>query len=334
MQRFVREKGDTEHAVEKSTKYRVEIDNDHSAREIYEDVLRMPSTSASATASTPGHLRKRPIKRKSQRNTMKFDENKLFKAATVNDVTTIEHMHLNHRSVNVTDQFGWSALMMAACEGHLDAIKVLIRHGANIKMQNKQNETALNLAESKKHQQIVNYLKTKLELQTANESETICISSDEDDDDETTNDSRLKAFFCDICQTEFAHSDHSTHAASTLHRFNRKDSQKVSRHFGIPETNVGFKMLVQQGWDRESGLGANSNGVVYPVKTSLRKPRSGLGTRQPNKPRVTHFQAFDSNAVKFAKPPPSVQIVKTKRQLRAQKLRTQRKDRRLRTLLS
>lgn len=330
MLRFVREKGDDE-PVEKPKKHTIQTVDGVCARETYENVLQIPSTSSSLTKVEP--KTERIVKRKRRKITHNFDKNKLFKAATDNDVATIEQMILNNRSVNVTDQFGWSALMMAACEGHIDATKVLIRRGAKIKTQNKQNDSALSLAEKKNHTHIVDYLHAELEFQSNN---TICLSSDDDTDalEDLSAKNELKTFFCDICNQNFSQSTQCSHIASTVHRFNRKDSQNVSRHFGIPESNKGFKMLLQQGWNRESGLGADSDGIIYPIKTSLRKPRSGLGTQQPKKPRVTHFEAFDSSAIKSRKPLPSMQIVKTKRQMRAEKLNSQRKDRRLRKILS
>lgn len=311
MHRFVREKGE-ESLIETRQKHRIAIENGSVARETYENVLEMPSTSTKKTRE------KGDIKRKRRHKTLVFDKNQLFLAATSNDVLTIERMMLNNRTVNVTDQYGWTALMMAACDGHLDTVKLLFNRGAKIDIVNKQKETALTLAEKKKHKSVVDFL---MRMQC----EIICLSSD----DETT----TETFFCDICQAKFSQTDRKSHLASTLHRFNRTDSQKKSRHFGIPETNVGFQMLLQQGWDRESGLGAECDGVIYPVKTTLRKPRSGLGTQQPNKPKVTHFKPFDLDAVKANKSRPT-RTVSTKRQMRVQQMKDKRKDRYLRKMLS
>ncbi|XP_055312170.1 G patch domain and ankyrin repeat-containing protein 1 homolog [Sitodiplosis mosellana] len=333
MHRFVRERGE-ETVVEKQRKDRIAIENGSGARETYENVLQMPSTSKTTRESAS----KDRIRRRVKRESLAFDKNQLFLAATSNDVSTIERMTLNNRTVNVTDQFGWTALMMAACDGHLATVKVLFNRGAKIDIVNKQLETALDLAEKKNHQSVVNFL-------NGTQCETICLSSD--DEEATIGDAitpkgvenasgarkTMESFFCDICQAEFSQTDRKSHAASTLHRFNRTDSQKPPRHFGIPETNVGFQMLLQQGWDRKSGLGAERDGVIYPIKTTLRKPRSGLGTQQPNKPKVTHFKPFDSDAIKPTKPP-SNRTVSTKRQMRAQEMKDKRKDRRLRKLLS
>lgn len=323
MHRFVREKGE-EAVVEKRRTDQITIENGSVARETYENVLQIPSTSAKATTRERIY-RSKPRQRLTEKS-LTFDKHRLFVAATSNDVLAIERMNLNSRNVNVTDQFGWTALMMAACDGHLDTVKLLFNRGANIDIVNNKRETAFTLAEKKNHQSVVDFLH-------GIKCETICLSSDDDDETIDNEMTKCETFFCDICQTEFSQTDRKTHAASTLHRFNRTDSQKASRHFGIPETNVGFRMLLQQGWDRESGLGAERDGVMYPIKTTLRKPRSGLGTRQPNKAKVTHFKPFDLNAVKSTKPP-STRTVTTKRQMKAQQMKDKRKDRHLRKLLS
>lgn len=319
MFRFVREKGD-EVISEKKKKSCITIESGSVARETYENVLQMPSTS-----KTPA-VTQHAIHQKSKQSSLPFSKKKLFMAAVSNDVMTIERMNVNNRNVNVTDQFGWTALMMAACDGQLDAVKLLIRRGASVDIVNKQNDTALKLAEKRKHKTVIEFLQ-----QT--QSEIICLSSDDDD----TNDGETNSitFFCEICQSNFSQTDQKSHVASTLHRFNQNNSQKSSHHFGIPETNVGFRMLLKQGWDRESGLGTERDGIIYPIKTTLRNPRSGLGVRQPNKPKVTHFKSFDRDAVKSCKPPSiNQQHIKTKKQLRLEKLRNQRKDRHLRKLLS
>lgn len=331
MHRFVREKGE-EAVIEKRKRDQIVIENGSVARETYENVLQMPSTSTARCE----RVSEDKARRRSKRHSLPFDENQLFLAATSNEVSTIERMMLNNRTINVTDQFGWTALMMAACDGHLDAVKVLFNRGAKIDIVNKQMDTALTLAEKKNHQSVVAFL-------NKTQCDTICLSSSDDEDvtirnkktkrEATHEKPHLETFYCDICQAEFSQTDRKSHAASTLHRFNRTDLQKAPRHFGIPETNVGFQMLLQQGWDRESGLGAERDGVIYPIKTTLRKPRSGLGTQQPNKPKVTHFKPFDSSAVKSTRAP-SGRPASTKRQMRAQELRDKRKDRHLRKLLS
>lgn len=325
MHRFVRESISTtiENVTTKPIKHSIAIEDGQAARIEYEQILQMPST---ASSTIPERYDKRPLRKK---QTTPFDKNGLFRAAMTNDVTTIEQMNLNSPIlINATDQFGWTALMMAAYEGHLDVTKVLLRLGADVHIVNKKNETALALATRAKHNVIVNFLKQTLE--------PICLSSD---DDEGNDEDKQMTYVCDACQMNVMRTDRKSHETSTLHRFNRSDTQSNVRHFGIPDTNVGFQMLLQQGWNRDSGLGVEQNGIMYPIKTTLRKPRSGLGVRQCNKAKITHFKPFDRNAIKSIVPPSklsalAVASTKTKRQLRTERLRSERKDRYLRKLLS
>lgn len=326
MHRFVKEKG-IDIIVEEPEQRKFRIEYGANARETYENVLQMPSTSQNRKDNSIKSIQKRQMSKHITRRKMTpiFDDNKLFRAATSNDVPAIEGMAVNHLNVNVTDQFGWSALMMASFEGHLDVVKALIELGAKMDIKSKQKDTALSLAAKKKHEDVVNYLTKKSML-----PETICLSSE----DECNNEMRIvETFFCHICKTEFSETNPKVHATSTLHRFNQKENKKRSPHFGIPESNIGFRMLLRQGWDRQNGLGPENDGIMYPIKTALRKPRSGLGSQQLNKPRVTHFKPFDQDAVKSIAPKP-IQIVTTRKHIRIDKRRSQRKNRYLRNLLS
>ncbi len=60
---------------------------------------------------------------------------------------------------NSIDVDGYSALQAAAENGHLDIVKLLINHGANVNY--KANFTALELARMVHQDQIIQYLKSK-----------------------------------------------------------------------------------------------------------------------------------------------------------------------------
>jgi hypothetical protein len=60
-------------------------------------------------------------------------------------------------------------------------------------------------------------------------------------------------------------------------------------------------MLLSSGWDRNSGLGPAGTGKLYPVKTALKRDRSGLGLEAETGTccvtQVTHFAAHDASSV-------------------------------------
>ena len=56
-------------------------------------------------------------------------------------------------------------------------------------------------------------------------------------------------------------------------------------------------MMLSGGWDKKSGLGPSGSGKLYPVKTILKRDRTGLGLERESgikvTPKVTHFDARD-----------------------------------------
>lgn len=62
-------------------------------------------------------------------------------------------------------------------------------------------------------------------------------------------------------------------------------------------------MMKTLGWDGNSALGSKKDGKLYPIKTVLRKGRSGLGIAQDSA-RVTHFKPYDVQSIKFKSGPP------------------------------
>ncbi|RJP24037.1 MAG: ankyrin repeat domain-containing protein [Candidatus Abyssobacteria bacterium SURF_5] len=61
--------------------------------------------------------------------------------------------------INGKDANGMTPLMHAARQGHTDIVRLLVEKGAERKARNKCGETALDLALSQKHTEIVQYLK-------------------------------------------------------------------------------------------------------------------------------------------------------------------------------
>jgi ankyrin repeat protein len=60
--------------------------------------------------------------------------------------------------INVTDEYGQTALMLAADQGHVDTAKIILQHGARLNLQNKRGGTALMFASFNGHLEIVTEL--------------------------------------------------------------------------------------------------------------------------------------------------------------------------------
>lgn len=70
--------------------------------------------------------------------------------------------------------------------------------------------------------------------------------------------------------------------------------------YGIPQSNVGYRLLKETGWSENHGLGKEAVGRKYPLKTTLKRDRKGLGLGKLEQ-KVTHFEAGDVSAVETIK---------------------------------
>lgn len=284
----------------------------------YNEILNLPTSRIKQKPKPASSTR---ILRTRKEELTNFDKNVLFRAALNDDLKAVSSMSFVGNVVNSCDAFGWSGLMIAACEGSQKVCKFLLNKGCDLAIADRSGKTALSLAQTKNRTEIVNMIEEKM----ANVPQI----------DEPLNDTRVQPvthepFWCEECQHTFKETSKETHERSTLHRFNHKNTYEFSRRYFIPESNIGFKMMIRQGWDRESGLGPNSEGKLYPVKTTIRKARSGLGVKQDSA-RVTHYSAFDRDAIKWRPPAPRA---KTRKQLERDSKRGQRKEIALRRALS
>ena len=76
------------------------------------------------------------------------DERLFFLAATTNNTKQVAHYLANKMSINVVDQYGWTALMMAAAEGATSVVRLLLTHNADAS-QTANGKTAEDLAAQK-----------------------------------------------------------------------------------------------------------------------------------------------------------------------------------------
>lgn len=315
---FVKSSGteDDRNETEKAATSRVEIDE--SASVIYNEILQMPSTAAAAPKVTRSNPR--PSRRRVKIEKTPFDKQALFKLSLANDYEGIQK--LVNRSikpdVNATDAFGWTALMMAACEGAVHSFQKLLELGADLDAADRKGDTATSLAEQKGFQEILEVV-DEYNKQTG----AIEISDDDGELSEGTQ-------FCTDCGIEISRASSTSHKTSTVHLFSCKFKGNMNhKTFGIARTNLGFKMMRRVGWDGNSALGARQNGKLYPIKTVMRKMRTGLGIEQ-DPARITHFKPNDPSSIRF-KPQPRAP---TRKEIHENDLKDKRRDQRLRRELT
>jgi ankyrin repeat protein len=85
----------------------------------------------------------------------------LMKAAEKNSLETIRACLRHGADPNLKCDFGWTALIHAACHGHVDAVKILATHrGTRINAHDRYDFTALTTAVSRGRAAVVEYLLT------------------------------------------------------------------------------------------------------------------------------------------------------------------------------
>ena len=220
---------------------------------------------------------------------------RLLKHAQEGDTENVKTCLLQGISVDYHDQFGWSALMCASVGGYPDTVQYLLEQKADVFKREKSGMTAQDLARQKGHNHIVQLLE-----QSLSSSCVVSVSSTSSLFEEQKQDA-CKTFFCSVCKQEFVDTNEKQHKTSTVHLFNMKLKPK-SNNYLIPESNVGYRMLLKGGWDAEKGLGPDGGGNKFPVKTILKRDRKGLGLVQKVSAKVTHFNPHDKNAVSSSKP--------------------------------
>lgn len=291
-------------------------------RSDYEEIINSPR--ALPNTNQNHSFPKRRRKHQSIPSSEKFDKKHFFMAALSDDIQYLEKINFVRGDINTLDHFGWSALMMASCEGSSNAVRFLLSQQADLTVCDRKGNTALTLANAKHHGEISNMIKEK----QSGHSSNVTIDNDDDDDVIFVEN---ETFDCSVCQRSFTDTTQKQHEASTVHLFNQKNKFQFSRRYHIPDSNVGFKMMIAQGWDRESGLGPKDReGKLYPVKTTLRKNRTGLGVKQ-NTAKITHFSAFDRDAVKWRPPAPKS---KNKHDINRESQRNRQKEIKIRKALS
>lgn len=264
------------------------------AKKVYDEIISQESqTKASAPRSLKLRHKTACSKTKSAvRPTNNL--NVLFKAIELGD-TDFVYENFNADNVNITDQFGWTPLMTAACSGHAEIVAFLLHKGANTNIRDKSGLSAVNIALKRNHLEIIDLLKIHLQANKKNNS-----NSDEDDKKQNYRQTKesvdLKGFFCEICASSFECTK-KQHESSTAHIFNCKP--KIPNIFyGISKQNKGYQMLLKKGWNEESGLGLNGKGQKYPVKTVLKRDRKGFSDSHQKFARVTHVDPNNTKTVR------------------------------------
>ncbi|XP_053577947.1 G patch domain and ankyrin repeat-containing protein 1 isoform X2 [Bombina bombina] len=184
--------------------------------------------------------------------------------------------------LNFRDIYYWTAIMCAAYEGRKEVVGYLLKSGAAwVGVCETQGRDALDLAQEAGHEDVVQLLQ-----------ESLCSRTEQRTERRTS----LEKKYCETCRTHYQEDTVETHERSTVHIFSNQ-KRLPPTYYAIPENNVGFKMMLKEGWDKESGLGPTGTGRKFPIQTVLKRDQKGLGFQTTQKPKVTHFSPNDTLAV-------------------------------------
>lgn len=300
----------------------------NSAKEAYEEIINEKSESnlqsdgkyCEASTIVNRNPLTKPISTTEKSKSKQISKRKVTVNAILNAVEQKDlnflSRHVTQENVNSTDDYGWTPLMLAAYCGHLDVTTFLLDLGANRKAREKSGLTAAQLALKTNYLKIVALLKKRSELATNKallEADSKLSKGNVDNRLQPTMKSELIkplkesesvkelidnyiGFYCEICDATFHQTTWKRHETSTLHIFNTKP-KLPNTMYGISKQNKGYQMLLNHGWDEESGLGPSGKGMKYPIKTYLKSDRKGLGQTNRKEYRVTHFKSGDSTAI-------------------------------------
>lgn len=302
----------TETEATEIKKNRETIEINDSASEFYQEVIQMPSTVEDVKPKMPIRVPKRRKVEKTE-----FSKEILFRQAMGDDAEGIKS-HLENSvspEIDAVDAFGWTALMMAACEGSCNSFQMLLDHGADANISDRYGNSATSLAAKNNRHEIIEI------LDSLNTQEDVIEISDDDD---------AESIFCPDCKIQISSASSKSHQTSTVHLINCKFKGNTDiKSFGIARSNKGYKLMKTLGWDGSSALGSRKNGKLYPIKTVLRKGRSGLGVKQGSA-RITHFKAHDVRAIKFQ----SLPRAPTRKEIERNSLNEKQREKMLRRELS
>lgn len=86
----------------------------------------------------------------------------MYFAAYDGDLLLIQTLHILGWKVNAYDYDGRTALGIAASEGHLDVVKYLVSHGANPLHRDIRNNDAISDARREGREEVIEYLEKVL----------------------------------------------------------------------------------------------------------------------------------------------------------------------------
>lgn len=212
------------------------------------------------------------IKNRLNYNVTELADKDLFLSAQINDVDTLTRILDNSPDkINILDGYGWSLLMIACQANSEQVVKELLKRDIDTLTRDKAGNSARSLVIKNKNLALVDLFlsyKSKTLPETKNTKNHKKVK-------------RRKEYTCDICNKTYP--DKIDHLSSTVHNINASRGKKIPTNYVIPESNRGYQIMLKGGWDKQTGLGPDGTGNKYPLRTTQKKDRKGLGHKKIKK---------------------------------------------------
>ncbi|XP_022822724.1 G patch domain and ankyrin repeat-containing protein 1 homolog [Spodoptera litura] len=192
--------------------------------------------------------------------------------------------------LNIVDEFGWNLLMIACQVNSVDVVKLLLKRGIDMSVRDKAGNSARSLVIKNKNYILADILLRYIQKESPLKSKP----------KQTSATVKLKEeYLCNACNKTFP--DREEHLSSTIHNITASKGKKIPACYMLPETNRGYQLMLKGGWDKQSGLGRDGNGKLYPIKTVQKKDRKGLGHAEQNPIDKTQDNVKHKNRMKLAR---------------------------------
>lgn len=96
-------------------------------------------------------------------------------------------------------------------------------------------------------------------------------------------------YTCNQCNIKVLDSDKQSHQSSLSHQLLDTHNVVVPVSYPINASNKGYALLAKDGWELGKGLGKEETGQKYPIATTFKINRTGLGVEKGRK-RITHSE--------------------------------------------
>eukprot|EP00833_Pecoramyces_ruminatium_P009312 jgi/Orpsp1_1/1183344/evm.model.c7180000084790.1 len=89
-----------------------------------------------------------------------------------------------------------------------------------------------------------------------------------------------ESFYCEICKmTVNVPKINHIHGIPHILSNKKMENNNNQAEFHLKGDNVGYQLLVKQGWDEQSGLGSKEDGRLYPVRVNYKHDKTGIGIK-------------------------------------------------------